>query len=295
MKDPVFKGSCTAMISPFKGNDLDLRKMGELLDFQEKNGTAAVLIAGTTGENAALEIHEHDELVDFCIKYTGGRMKTLIGIGGNNSYHCLDKALKAQESGADAVIMTTPYYNKSTQKGIIEHFVYVADRIEIPLMLYNIPSRTGIGIELETYKELAKHPNINGVKEASGNISLIARTIAECGNDLYVWSGNDDNTLPMMALGALGVISVASNIIPETVSMLCKLCFSGDYKAAAALYYRYSELFEKMFIETNPIPLKSAMETMGLCSGKMRLPLVEIKPENKEKLESCLKKLSLIS
>ena len=185
MKTPVFKGSCTAMITPFTETSIDFKRMGELLDYQEKNGTAAVLIAGTTGENATLEIHEYEQLVDFCVRYLSGRMKVIVGIGGNNTISCLAHAKKAEAAGADAVIMTAPYYNKSTQSGVVEHFTYVADRTELPLVLYNIPSRTSIGITLESYKQLAKHPNINGVKEASGDFSLIARTVACCGNDLY--------------------------------------------------------------------------------------------------------------
>lgn len=293
MKDPVFKGSCTAMITPFAQSGPDLKKMGELLDIQEKNGTAAVLIAGTTGESPALEIHEYDELVDFCVKYTNGRMKVIAGIGGNNTFHCLRQAESAQNAGADAVLMSAPYYNKSTQAGIAAHFSYVADRIGIPLILYNIPSRTGIGITLDTYMALSEHPNINGVKEASGDFSLIGRFISACGDGLNIWSGNDDNTLPMLALGAKGVISVASNLIPETVSMLCRLCFNGDYAAAAALYSRYAELFSMLFIETNPIPIKAAMLMAGMDSGRLRLPLVDISSENRARLEQCLRKLGL--
>lgn len=268
------------MITPFKEDSIDLKRMGELLDFQEKNGTAAVLIAGTTGENATLEIHEYDELVDFCIKYVSGRMKVIASVGGNNTLSCLAKAKRVEAMGADAVLMTTPYYNKTTPKGLVEHFTYVADRVGIPVILYNVPSRTSLGIPLDVYKELARHPNINGVKEASGDFSLIARIAANCENELYLWSGNDDNTIPMMSLGALGVISVASNVIPEAIAILCSLCLSGDYKAAAQLYFRYSDLFAKLFIETNPIPIKAAMGLMGMDTGILRLPLVEISERN---------------
>lgn len=294
MKTPVFKGSCTAMITPFTESGIDFKRMGELLDYQEKNGTAAVLIAGTTGESATLEIHEYEELVDFCVRYLSGRMKVIVGIGGNNTLSCLSRAKRAEAAGADAVIMTAPYYNKSTQKGIIEHFVYVADRTELPLLLYNIPSRTAVGITLESYRELAKHPNINGIKEASGDFPLIARTAACCGSDLYIWSGNDDQTVPMMSLGAQGVISVASNIIPETVSVLCSLCFSGDYAAAAQLYFRYSDLFAKLFIETNPIPIKAAMGLMGMDSAILRRPLAEISEASLVQLVESMKGAGLI-
>lgn len=294
MKTPVFKGSCTAMITPFTENGIDFKRMGELLDYQEKNGTAAVLIAGTTGESATLEIHEYEQLVDFCVRYLSGRMKVIVGIGGNNTLSCLSRAKQAEAAGADAVIMTAPYYNKTTQRGVVEHFTYVADRTGVPVMLYNIPSRTSIGIALESYRELARHPNINGVKESGGDFSLIARTAACCGNDLYIWSGNDDQTVPMMALGAQGVVSVASNIIPETVSILCSLCLSGDYAAASHLYFRYSDLFEKLFIETNPIPVKAAMGLMGMDSGILRRPLTEISEHSLTGLIESLKSAGLV-
>lgn len=294
MKTPVFKGSCTAMITPFTENGIDFKRMGELLDYQEKNGTAAVLVAGTTGESATLEIHEYEQLVDFCVRYLSGRMKVIVGIGGNNTLSCLSRAKQAEAAGADAVIMTAPYYNKSTQRGVVEHFTYVADRTEAPVMIYNIPSRTSVSISLESYRELAKHPNINGVKESGGDFSLIARTAACCGNDLYIWSGNDDQTVPMMALGAQGVISVASNIIPETMSILCSLCLNGDFAAAAQLYFRYSGLFANLFIETNPIPVKAAMGLMGMDSGILRRPLTEISDRSLAVLAESLKSAGLV-
>ena len=295
MKEPVFTGSCTAMITPFSQSGLDLRRMGELLDFQEKNGTAAVLIAGTTGESPTLESHEYEELVAFSVQHVNGRMKVLVGAGGNNTLECLRKAQKAADAGADCVMMSVPYYNKSTQAGLVEHFTYVADRISLPMILYNVPSRTVVGISLDTYRQLAQHPNINGVKEASGDFSLIGKLAATCGGSLNLWSGNDDQTLPMMALGAQGVISVASNIVPETVAILCSLCRSGDYKAAAQLYYRYAALFSGLFLETNPIPVKAAMKLMGLDSGLLRLPLLEMSPAAADKLRRILEELGLLS
>ena len=295
MKDPVFKGSCTAMISPFLDQVLDLRRMGELLDFQEKHGTSAVLIAGTTGESPTLEIHEYVQLVDFCVSYVAGRMKVLVGIGGNNTAACLMRAEAAERAGADALLLSPPYYNKTSVAGMIEHFTFVADRCSLPLILYNIPSRTVLGLSKELYLQLAEHPRINGVKEASGDFSLIARVAASCGDQLNIWSGNDDQTLPMMALGARGVISVAGNIIPETVAMLCALCEHGDYKAAAQLYFRYAELFSLLFAETNPIPVKMAMKQMGLDSGELRLPLVPLSKPLQEPLSNELRSLGLLS
>ena len=189
--------------------------------------------------------------------------------------------------------MVTPYYNKTTQAGLVQHFSYVADRVSVPMILYNVPSRTGIGIKPATYKELSKHPNINGVKEASGNIAEFALTRSMCGDELNFWSGNDSDTVPMMALGALGVISVASNCIPADVARLCELCFKGDFKAAAGEYFRLADFFDKLFIETNPIPVKTAMNLMGLNVGKLRLPLIDMSEGAKVKLLESMRALGI--
>lgn len=294
MKKPVFEGSATAIITPFRKDGIDYERMGKLLDFQADNGTAAIVIAGTTGENATLEIHEYESLVDFSIAHVAGKMKMIIGIGGNNTAQCLRKAEIAESYGADGLLMCPPYYNKTTQQGLISHFCHIADRSTVPLILYNVPSRTSIGITAETYKKLSVHPNINGVKEASGDFSLISRIFNECREDLNVWSGNDDNTIPMMAMGAKGVISVASNVLPDVVAKLCALCSSHEYRAAAALYQRYAEFFRLLFIETNPIPVKAALQLMDLDSGALRLPLIEISPEHHTMLKSCMAELGLI-
>ena len=294
VKTPVFKGSCTALVTPFSGGAIDYERLKADIDRQSENGTAAIVICGTTGENAVQSQDEHDELVRVAVNHTAGRMKVIAGIGSNNTAHALRNAQNASASGADAVLMVTPYYNKTTQKGLVEHFSYVADRVELPMILYNVPSRTGIGIAAETYKALSSHPNINGVKEASGDFTLITRTAAMCGDDLYIWSGNDDDTVPMMALGALGVISVASNIVPGVVAKLCSLCLDGDFAAARELYGKYSPLFEALFIETNPIPVKTAMRLCGMGSGEMRLPLTEMSEEHLCVLQGRLRELNLI-
>lgn len=287
-KNPIFKGSCTAIITPFGENGIDLDKMAELIDFQYDNNTEAILVCGTTGENATMTQYEQEELIEFACRYNSGRMKIIVGIGSNNTEKALKNAKSAKHYGADGVLMVTPYYNKTTQKGLIEHFSYVADEVDIPMILYNIPSRTGIGIKAETYKELSKHPNINGVKEASGDFSLIAKTRALCGDDLYIWSGNDDNTLPMMALGAIGVISVASNIVPGIVAKICSLCLMGKFSEASELFAKYNELFGTLFIETNPIPIKTAMNLAGYHVGKLRLPLTEMSEANLDTLKNVL-------
>ncbi|MFB0920875.1 MAG: 4-hydroxy-tetrahydrodipicolinate synthase [Oscillospiraceae bacterium] len=288
MKTPIFTGAATAIVTPFRGDKIDFDKMAELIDMQYKGGISAIIVCGTTGENATQPIVEHEELVRFCVEKNAGRMKIVAGVGSNDTMTSVRLATSAKASGADGILMVTPYYNKTTQRGLVQHFSTVADRVDIPMILYNVPSRTSIGIAADTYKTLSKHPNINGVKEASGDFSLFARMRALCGDDLFVWSGNDDNTVPMMAMGDLGVISVASNIVPEAVTELCKLCLDKDFDAATKLYFKYAELFERLFIEVNPIPVKTAMNLMGMDVGNLRLPLVDMAPENLEKLKTSL-------
>ena len=289
VKTPLFKGSCTAIVTPFTENGIDYDRLEKNIDFQYENGTSAIVVCGTTGENPTHSEDEHNELVRFTVMACHGRMKVIAGVGSNNTKTALKFAENARYAGADGILMVTPYYNKSTQKGLVEHFSYVADRVEIPMILYNVPSRTGISISAETYKALSQHPNINGVKEASGDFSLVSKVRSTCGDDLYIWSGNDDNTVPMMALGALGVISVASNIVPAVTAKLCSLCLDGDFAAATELYGKYAKLFSALFIETNPIPVKAAMRLLDMDSGILRLPLVEIGEENLAKLRSVMR------
>lgn len=289
VKVPVFKGSCTAIVTPFSEHGVDYERLKKNLEFQYENGTSAVVVCGTTGENATHTPNEHDELVRVTVRTVNGRMKVIAGIGSNNTENALRAAENAKYSGADAVLMVTPYYNKTTQKGLVEHFSYVADRVDIPMILYNVPSRTGIGISADTCKALSQHPNINGIKEASGDIALAAKIRSLCGDDLYIWSGNDDCTIPLMSLGALGVISVASNIVPGAVAKLCALCLEGCYAEATELYAKYASLFSALFIETNPIPVKAALKMMGMDSGILRLPLTEISQESFETLLKAMR------
>ena len=289
VKVPVFKGSCTAIVTPFSEHGVDYERLKKNLEFQYENGTSAVVVCGTTGENATHTPNEHDELVRVTVRTVNGRMKVIAGIGSNNTANALRAAENAKYSGADAVLMVTPYYNKTTQKGLVEHFSYVADRVDIPMILYNVPSRTGIGITADTCKVLSQHPNINGIKEASGDIALAAKIRSLCGDDLYIWSGNDDCTIPLMSLGALGVISVASNIVPGAVAKLCALCLEGSYAEATELYAKYASLFSALFIETNPIPVKAALKMMGMDSGILRLPLTEISQESFETLLKAMR------
>lgn len=296
MKTPIFSGSGTAVVTPYTkdGKSINYDKMAELIDLQYKGGTAAIIVCGTTGETSTLPLDEHEKFVDYCVNCTAGRMKVISGVGSNDTMTSERLARSAKASGADGLLMVTPYYNKTSQTGLVKHFTYVADRVDLPMIVYNVPSRTGIGITVETYKILSGHPNINGVKEASGDFSLFARTRAVCGDDLNIWSGNDDNTVPMMAMGARGVISVASNIIPAAVEKLCDFCLVGDFGAASNLYYKYADLFAKLFIEVNPIPVKTAMNLLGMDVGPLRLPLCEMSSENAEKLKVSLRGVGLL-
>ena len=293
VKTPLFKGSCTAIVTPFNEHGVDYDRLKQNLDFQYENGTSAVVVCGTTGENATHTEEEHNELVRFVVNACRGKMTVIAGVGSNNTLHALRNAENAKYTGADGILMVTPYYNKTSQKGLIEHFTYVADRVDIPMILYNVPSRTGIGISAATYQVLSQHPNINGIKEASGDFSLIAAVRSQCGDDLFLWSGNDDNTVPMMAFGALGVISVASNILPGVVAKLCQLCLAGDYAEATELYGKYARLFSALFIETNPIPVKAAMKLLDMDSGLLRLPLTEISEEHLHALRSVMREAGL--
>ncbi len=293
MKIPIFQGSCTAIVTPFTETGIDYERLARNLEQQYENGTAAVVVNGTTGENPTLSADEFDELIRFTVRACKGRMKVIVGVGGNNTAGALHKAQTAKAIEADGILMVTPYYNKTSQKGLVEHFCYVADRVEIPMILYNVPSRTGIGIQAATYQALSRHPNINGVKEASGDFSLIASARSLCEDELFFWSGNDDNTVPMMAMGALGVISVASNILPGVVSKLCVLCSEGDFAGASALYRKYTALFSALFIETNPMPVKAAMKLLGTDSGLLRLPLTEISAEHLQTLRAAMREVGL--
>ena len=292
-KTPIFVGSCTAIVTPYTETGVDYDKYAELLEMQYAGGTAAILVCGTTGENPTHTAEEHNRLTELTVEKCRGRMKVIVGVGANNTEHALEMAKHAEAVGADGILMVTPYYNKTTQAGLVQHFSYVADRVSVPMILYNVPGRTGIGIKPATYKELSKHPNINGVKEASGNIAEFALTRSMCGDDLVFWSGNDSDTVPMMALGARGVISVASNCIPADVAKLCELCLKGDFAAAAGEYFRLADFFDKLFIETNPIPVKTAMNLMGLNVGKLRLPLIDMAEGTKARLIESMHALGI--
>lgn len=275
MKQPIFTGSGVAIITPFRNETVDLKAMGRLLDIQLEGGTDAVIVCGTTGEASTMTYGERMRTIEFCIKHVDGRIPVIAGSGSNSTETAITLSRDAQRAGADGVLVVTPYYNKASQTGLLRHYQSVADSIEIPLILYNVPSRTGMSITPETYAELAKHPNINGVKEASGDLKAIQRIRNLCPEDFYIWTGNDDDVAPVCLLGGAGVISVAANILPEEMHELVYLCQKNDFAAAGKLQLKLKKLCEALFCDVNPIPVKTAMNLMGLEAGDLRLPLCE--------------------
>ena len=295
MRTPVFTGSCPALVTPFdQTGNINYDAFGKLIDDQINAGVDAVCVCGTTGESATMSIREHIAAVEYCVKKVDRRVKVIAGTGSNDTSAAVYLTQHAQESGADAALLVTPYYNKASQTGLIKHYEYIADRTELPLILYNVPSRTGVSFTAETYKVLSQNPKINGVKEASGNFSLLAHTRHLCGDDFYIWSGNDDQVVPMMALGAKGVISVASNIIPEVMVKMSHLCLDNDFQSASKLQIDYMDLIDALFIEVNPIPIKAAMNLLGMQAGPLRLPLCDMTEKNLEVLRQSMIRMGLL-
>ena len=295
MKEPIFTGSATALVTPYGENGLDFDLLDAVLERQADSGTAALAVSATTGEAPVLSPSERAMLISFCSRRSAGRMKIIAGIGGNDTHAAAQAAREAEIHGADAVMLTAPYYNKASPEGLYRHFTYVSDHTGLPLIVYNVPGRTGVCCSADLYAKLAEISRINGIKEASGDISLVSETIRVCGDDMNIWSGNDDQTLPMMALGAKGVISVASNVIPSAVSQLCRACLENNFAAACAIHRKYALLFRLLFIEVNPIPVKAALRLMGLDHGAYRLPLCPPEEAHLRQIEECLRDLLLIA
>lgn len=296
MREPVFTGTCTAIVTPFdKQGAIDYEAFGALIEEQITEEIDAICVCGTTGESATLSPQEHRAAVEFCVEKADHRVKVVAGSGSNSTSASLQLSQQAQEAGADALLLVTPYYNKTTQEGLIKHYEYIADRVELPMILYNVPSRTGLSFTAETYQILAQNPKINGVKEASGNLSLITHTRALCGEDFYIWSGNDDQVVPMMSLGARGVISVASNIVPKAMVKLSHLCLAGDFPAAAQLQLELTELIDALFLDVNPIPVKSALKLLGKAEDTLRLPLCGMSEQHLKRLAAAHSHLQLIA
>lgn len=295
MREPVFTGACSAIITPFDHSGaINYDQFGKIIDEQIERGLDAICVCGTTGECSTLTIREHIAAVEYCVKRVNGRVKVIAGAGSNDTSAAVYLSQHAQDSGADALLHVTPYYNKASQTGLIKHYEYIADRVDLPIILYNVPSRTGVSFTAETYKVLSQHPNINGVKEASGNFSLLAHTRFLCGDDFYIWSGNDDQVVPMMSLGAKGVISVAANIVPKVMVEMTHLCLDNDIAAASKLQVEYMDLIDALFIEVNPIPIKAAMDLMGMKAGGLRLPLCDISPAHLETLRASMQRMGLL-
>ena len=295
MKKPIFKGSAVALITPYRDNKVDFEAYGKLIDFQIEGGTSALVVCGTTGEAPTLSDDEHHACIDYAVRRAAGRVPVIAGSGSNDTQHAVEMSRYAKAAGCDGVLMVTPYYNKPTQKGLLKQYTYIAERVDLPIIIYNIPSRTGVSMTGPVYEELAKFPNINGVKEASGDFALVNDLMYRCGDEMNVWAGNDDITVPILAMGGCGVISTAANIIPHVMHEICARWFTGDHAGAAAMQRAYYDVLRDLFIETNPIPVKTAVNLMGLPGGEWRLPLCEMSDENLAKLKKTLAKHDLIA
>ncbi len=293
MKKPIFEGIATALITPITENGIDYDAFGRLIDWQIAEGVDALVIAGTTGEGSTLTDEEHKEVIAYSVRKAGGRVPIIAGTGSNDTAYALDLTRYACEVGVDGVLVVTPYYNKATQNGLIKLFTQIADESTVPVILYNVPSRTGVNIEPKTVATLAEHPNINAIKEASGNISNIAQIAALCGDKINIYSGNDDQIVPIMSLGGKGCISVLSNVLPAESVELCNLFFEGKVKESAELQLKYLPLIDALFSEVNPIPVKAAMAKMGFCEDYLRLPLTSMEEAHKLKLFEEMRKAGI--
>lgn len=293
-KNSIFTGAATAIITPLDRNGVDYEKFGTLIDWQIEQGINAIVVAGTTGEGSTLTDEEHRAVLHYAVQRTDGRVPIIAGTGSNDTSYAIDLTRYACGIGCDAMLVVTPYYNKATQKGLIKMYTEIADASTKPLILYNVPSRTGCNIEPASYAILAEHPNIVGIKEANGNISKIVETFSLVGDKLDIYSGNDDQIVPLMAMGGKGVISVLSNVMPKETVEMCQKALNGDVAGAAKMQCEYTKLINALFSEVNPIPVKAAMAAMGWCENYVRMPLTEMEPENEAKLLEIMRSYSLI-
>lgn len=295
MKKTIFTGVATALVTPMNPDgSINFPRFRTLIDEQIEAGIPALVICGTTGESATMTLEEHSEVIREAIKHANGRVKIIAGAGSNDTKCAADLAIEAEKAGADALLIVTPYYNKATQAGLVAHYKYIAERVSLPIILYNVPSRTGVNIKPETYAKLAEVENIVAIKEANGDVSSVVKTRLLCGDKLDIYSGNDDQIVPIMALGGKGVISVLSNVMPKETVEMCDKMFSGDLEGAAAMQIELSSLIDALFIEVNPIPVKEAMNEMGMNMGPVRLPMTPMEPSTKAVLINELKKFELI-
>lgn len=295
MNNPIFRGSAVAMITPMNPDgSVNFDVMGQIIEYQIANGTDAIVACGTTGEAATLSEKEHCQVLSYVSEKVNGRIPVIAGTGSNDTATAVSLSKSAQQYGADALLCVTPYYNKTSQAGLVKHFETIADSVDIPMILYNVPSRTGCNIQPKTYAELCKHPKIVATKEANGDISSVSQTRSLCGDNLHIYSGNDDQTVPFMSLGGLGVISVFANFCPKEMHEICNLCLENNFVEAAKLNFHYVELMDIMFSDVNPIPVKTAMNLMGFAAGECRLPLVPMSSTSYHNLKDCFAKYNLI-
>lgn len=295
MKRIVFRGAGVAIVTPFDENGINFDELGRLIDYQIENSTDAIIITGTTGESATMTDDEHKAAIKFAVEHVNKRVPVVAGAGSNDTSYAIQLSQYAEKIGADALLLVTPYYNKSTQNGLVAHYKKIADNVDLPIILYNVPSRTGVNIKPETYQKLSEHPRIVAVKEANGDLSSIVRTKKLCGDELEIYSGNDDQIVPILSLGGKGVISVLSNVAPRDTHLICQLYFEEKVEAAAKLQIDYSDLIDALFCEVNPIPVKAALKLLGWNVGNLRMPLSEIEPKNLEKVRAALIAHGLLS
>ena len=284
MKKTIFKGIATALVTPLDENGINFDQFGRLIDWQIEEGIDALVICGTTGECATLNDEEHRAAISYAVKRVDGRVPVIAGTGSNDTAYAIELTKAACADGADAILVSTPYYNKATQNGLVAMYNAIADASTVPMIVYNVPSRTGVAINPQTYVKLAEHENIVGIKEANGDISKIVETMALVGDKLDMYSGNDDQIVPIMSMGGIGCISVLSNILPRETREICNKFFEGDIKGAAALQCRYHELISALFCEVNPIPVKAAVSAMGFCENYLCLPLTPMEEANYQRL-----------
>ncbi|MBU5625660.1 4-hydroxy-tetrahydrodipicolinate synthase [Oscillibacter sp. MSJ-2] len=293
MSKEIFRGIATALITPFNDKGVDYESYGRLIDWQIESGIDALVSCGTTGESPTLSVEEHKEVIRFAVERVAGRVPLVAGTGSNCTESAIELTEFASEVGADGALVVTPYYNKATQNGLVAHFTAIADKSKIPLILYNVPSRTGCGILPQTYLKLARHERIQAIKEANGDISRIVETAALIQGKLDLYSGNDDQIVPILSVGGIGCISVLSNVLPRETTEICRRYFAGDAAGAAALQFQYLELIHALFCEVNPIPVKTALAAMGMCGGELRLPMTPMEEPNRQRLLKAMREQGL--
>lgn len=294
MKKQIFKGSGVAIVTPFTEDNVDFEKLGELIEFQIANNTQAIIICGTTGESPTMSVDEKKAAIKYTVDKVNGRVPVVAGTGGNNTKAVIELSKYSESVGADGLLVVTPFYNKTTQAGLVRHYTAIANSVTLPIILYNVPSRTGLNISANTCFELSKIDNIVAVKEASSDISQIAEIAAKCGDDLYIYSGNDDQIVPILSLGGIGVISVIANILPKETNDICQSYFDGNVEHSKQLQLKYIDLVKSLFIEVNPMPVKQALNDLGYNVGICRMPLTTMEEKNVEILRNSLKNLELL-